>query len=86
MTALIARSVAIEELGSSMSFKQVLYAIGSSFGTAMSGAVVPANGAADQHATATGTNISLQIGAMLSLSVFLALVLNVLSTQFRSAT
>jgi predicted MFS family arabinose efflux permease len=43
MPALIARSVAAEELGSSVSFNQVLRTVGSSFGTAISAAVIAAH-------------------------------------------
>ena len=86
MPALIARSVATEELGSSVSFNQVLRTIGSSFGTAVSGAVIAAHTSADHHATATGINITFEIGAVLCLLVFLALVINGFATRFRSAT
>ena len=86
MPALIARSVATEELGSSVSFNQVLRTMGSSFGTAVSGAVIAAHTSADHHATATGINLTFEIGAVLCLVVFLALIVNGFATRFRSAT
>ncbi|WP_411731278.1 MFS transporter [Paeniglutamicibacter sp.] len=86
MPALIARSVATEELGSSVSFNQVLRTIGSSFGTAISGAVIAAHTSADHHATAAGIDLTFEIGAVLCLVVFLALIINGVATRFRSAT
>ncbi len=86
MPALIARSVASAELGSSVSFNQVLRTVGSSFGTAISGALIAAHTGADHHADATGINLAFEVGAMLCLAVFLGLVINGLVTRFRSAT
>ncbi|ASN38031.1 MFS transporter [Arthrobacter sp. 7749] len=76
MPALIARSVATQELGSSVSFNQVLRTIGSSFGTAISGAVIAAHTGSDHHATGTGINLSFEIGAVLCLVVFVSLLVN----------
>lgn len=73
MPALIARSVATEELGSSVSFNQVLRTVGSSFGTAVSGAIIAVNTGPDHHANATGINMIFEIGALLCLLVFAAL-------------
>lgn len=86
MPALIARSVASAELGSSVSFNQVLRTVGSSFGTAISGALIAAHTGADHHADATGINLAFEVGAMLCLAVFLGLIINGLITRFRSAT
>lgn len=86
MPALIARSVASEELGSSVSFNQVLRTVGSSFGTAISGALIAAHTGADHHADAAGINLAFEVGAMLCLAVFLGLIINGLGTRFRSAT
>ncbi|WP_268744232.1 MFS transporter [Paeniglutamicibacter gangotriensis] len=72
MSALIARSVATEELGSSASFNQVLRTVGSSFGTAIAGAVLAANMGPDMHSTDTGITLTLAIGAILCLVVFAA--------------
>ncbi|MCI0142630.1 MFS transporter [Arthrobacter bambusae] len=85
MPALIARSVAAAELGSSVSFNQVLRTVGSSFGTAVSGAVLAANMAPDLHATGGGISTTFAIGALLCTAVFVALLLhNLMSRRLRA--
>lgn len=74
MPALIARSVAAEELGSSVSFNQVLRTVGSSFGTAVSGAVLAAHMAPDGHSTGTGITMAFAVGAFICLAVLVALL------------
>ncbi|MFI6572315.1 MFS transporter [Nocardia fluminea] len=64
MPALIARSVADRELGSAVSFNQVLRTVGGSFGSAMSGAVLAAHLATSGYPTATGIGIALAVGAV----------------------
>lgn len=86
MPALIARSVATEELGSSVSFNQVLRTVGSSFGTAASGAVLAANIAPDLHPTGAGITTTLAIGAVLCAAVFVSLLFHTLITRSRTAT
>ncbi|MEV8182497.1 MFS transporter [Specibacter sp. NPDC078692] len=86
MPALIARSVAAEELGSSVSFNQVLRTVGSSFGTAVAGAVLAANMAPDLHPTHTGITATLAIGAILCLAVFVALLARNLIARSRPVT
>ncbi|MGY5319821.1 MFS transporter [Neomicrococcus lactis] len=81
MPGLIARSVAAEELGSSVSFNQVLRTVGSSFGTAVSGAVLAAHMAPDAHPTAEGINLTLAISAGLAAVVFIALLIHALITR-----
>lgn len=76
MPALIARSVAAAELGSSVSFNQVLRTVGSSFGTAVSGAVLAAHMAPDGHSTATGITTAFAVGALICLVVLVALGIN----------
>ncbi|MGO4186315.1 MFS transporter [Pseudarthrobacter sp. TAF60_1] len=83
MPALIARSVASEELGSSVSFNQVLRTVGSSFGTAVSGAVLAANMAPDLHPSGRGISATLEIGALLCAAVFVALLIHALITRAR---
>lgn len=85
MPALIARSVATDELGSSVSFNQVLRTIGSSFGTAISGAIIAANTAADHHASARGINLTFEIGAVLCLVVFASLLIHSIVKRSRPA-
>lgn len=86
MPALIARSVATAELGSSVSFNQVLRTVGSSLGTAVSAAVIAANTAPDLHPTDVGISMTFQIGAMICLAVCAALVAHAVVAKIRSAT
>lgn len=58
MPALIARSVADTELGSAVSFNQVLRTVGGSFGSAVSGAVLAAHLAPDLHPTEAGIKLA----------------------------
>jgi MFS family permease len=81
MPALIARSVAIAELGSSVSFNQVLRTVGSSFGTAIAGAVLAGNMAPTRHPTAIGISTVFAIGALLCAAVFGALFFHVMKTH-----
>lgn len=74
MPALIARSVASDELGSSVSFNQVLRTVGSSFGTALSGAILAAHTAPTGHATDTGITGAFALGAMICVVVMLTLL------------
>ncbi|MEW1808698.1 MFS transporter [Pseudarthrobacter sp. NPDC080039] len=82
MPALIARRVATAELGSSVSFNQVLRTVGSSFGTAVSGAVLAAYSAPDSHPTGAGITTTLGMGAVLCATVFVSLVIHSM-TRFR---
>lgn len=81
MPALIARSVAAEELGSSVSFNQVLRTVGSSFGTAIAGAVLASHMAPDLHPTGAGISTTLAIGAIICLAVFITLLIHKLATR-----
>ena len=76
MPALIARSVADTELGSAVSFNQVLRTVGGSFGSAVAGAVLAANLAPDLHPTESGISLALAIGAIGCAVVFAALLVN----------
>ncbi|MFC9838434.1 MFS transporter [Rhodococcus sp. NPDC127530] len=76
MPALIASNVAAAELGSAVSFNQVLRTVGGSFGSAISGAVLAAHLAPDLRPTSTAVNVTLGIGALGCAAVFVALVLN----------
>lgn len=81
MPALIARSVATAELGSSVSFNQVLRTVGSSFGTAVAGAVLAAHMSPDLHPDGAGISTTLGIGAVLCAVVFIALLLHTLTRR-----
>ncbi|MEZ2391787.1 MFS transporter [bacterium RCC_150] len=85
MPALIERSVAAEELGSSVSFNQVLRTMGSSVGAAAAGSVLAANTAPDLHATETGISTTLAIGALLCAALFVALLIRTLISRSRQA-
>lgn len=74
MPALIARSVAAQELGSSVSFNQVLRTVGSSFGTAVSAATFAAYSRDDHQPTAAGIDTTFEIGAVLCLLLSTALL------------
>jgi predicted MFS family arabinose efflux permease len=80
MPALVARSVATKELGSSVSFNQVLRTVGSSFGTAVAAAVLAANMAPDLHPTGKGISTTFAIGALLCAAVFISLLIHSLMT------
>lgn len=49
---------------------------GSSFGTAISGAVIATHAGSDHHATGTGINLSFEIGTALCLVVLVSLLVN----------
>jgi MFS family permease len=85
MPALITRSVATEELGSSVSFNQVLRTVGSSFGTAVSSAVLAANVAPDLHPTGTGIRTTFACGAVICAVVFAALLIHTFANRSRRA-
>lgn len=74
MPALIARSVADRELGSAVSFNQVLRTVGGSFGSAMSGAVLAAHVGTTGYPTGTGIAIGLAVGAVGCTAVLTALL------------
>jgi predicted MFS family arabinose efflux permease len=78
MPGLIARSIAAEELGSAVSFNQVLRTVGGSFGSAISGAVLAAHLSADAHPSDAGISISLAIGSVGCVLVFIALLIHYL--------
>jgi MFS family permease len=75
MPALIARSVAVQELGSSVSFNQVLRTIGSSFGTAISAAIIATHPGVNGTASPESINITFMIGAILCLALGATLII-----------
>ena len=74
MPALISRSVAVDELGSSVSFNQVLRTIGSSFGTAISAAIIAAYAGLGGSATVESIPMTFGVGAFLCLGLGVALL------------
>lgn len=83
MPALIARNVAAEGLGSSVSFNQVLRTIGSSLGTAASAALFAVTASPSGQTTDAGVSGAYGLGAMLCLGVFLALMAHAVITRIR---
>ncbi len=81
MPALIARTVAAEELGSAVSFNQVFRTAGGSLGAAISGAVLAANIGPDMHPTGAGISLALTIGSVGCTLVLIALVINYMSSR-----
>ncbi|MEU8895858.1 MFS transporter [Nocardia sp. NPDC048505] len=81
MPALIARSVADAELGSAVSFNQVLRTVGGSFGSAMSGAVLAAHPAATGYPSDSGIEIGLAVGAAGCSTVLAVLVITHVLTR-----
>lgn len=84
MPALIARSVAAEELGSSVSFNQVLRTVGSSFGTAFSGAILAAHTLPTGHASDVGITLAFALGALVCVGVMAALFLHAVTHRHRA--
>ncbi|MFC8304932.1 MFS transporter [Specibacter sp. NPDC057265] len=74
MPALIARSVAAQELGSSVSFNQVLRTVGSSFGTAVAAAIMASTATPDGRAGTAGITATFELAAVLCLAVCVALL------------
>ncbi len=85
MPALIARNVAAEGLGSSVSFNQVLRTIGSSLGTAATAAIFAVSAAPSGQATDGGISGAFGLGAVLCLGVFLALMVHAVVRRARTA-
>ncbi|WP_404291255.1 MFS transporter [Glutamicibacter arilaitensis] len=76
MPALIARSVAAEQLGSSVSFNQVLRTVGSSFGTAVSAAIIAMHASAGGATTGEGVNLTFAVSAFGCILLSLCLVIH----------
>lgn len=84
MPALIARNVAAEGLGSSVSFNQVLRTIGSSFGTAVSAAILAVTADPAGQTTDVGITGTFGLAALLCLTVCLALLAHAALRGFRA--
>ncbi|ROZ53019.1 MFS transporter [Rhodococcus sp. WS1] len=76
MPVLIARVVAAQQIGSAVSFNQVLRTVGGSFGSALSGAILAAHIAPDLRPTGPAINLSLALGAIGCFLVFTAIAIN----------
>lgn len=75
MPALIGRRVASAELGSAVSFNQVLRTVGGSLGSAITAAVIAANLAPDLYPTTAGVVWAMTAGAVICVAVFVTLFL-----------
>lgn len=85
MPGLIARSVASEELGSAVSFNQVLRTVGGSLGSAVSGAVLAAHMGPDGHPSAAGISLALALATVGCVAVLGGLVADRLRSARRPA-
>ncbi|MGO1543617.1 MAG: MFS transporter [Gulosibacter sp.] len=83
MPALIARSVASAELGASVSFNQVLRTVGSSFGTAITGAIMAAHPGVGEHTTDVGITTVFEVGAIICLTLFAILLVRTVVSRER---
>src|SRR5699024_10369818 len=83
MPALIARSVAVDQLGSAVSFNQVLRTVGGAIGAALSAAVLAAHPSGDSFSTDAGITGAFGVGVICCAAVMVALVLNALRGRQR---
>ncbi|WP_010542284.1 MFS transporter [Dietzia alimentaria] len=85
MPALIARSVAVDQLGSAVSFNQVLRTVGGAVGAALSGAVLAAHPSGSTYSTDAGITMAFGVGVVCCSAVMLALVVHSVLGQRRTA-
>lgn len=78
MPALIARRVVVEELGSAVSFNQVLRTVGGSFGAAGTAAVLAAHPSGGPYSTDAGISTSLVLGIACGVVVLVPLLVHAL--------
>lgn len=74
MPALIARSVAVDQLGSAVSFNQVLRTVGGAVGAAISAAVLAAHPSGTSYSTEEGITAAFFVGVICCAVVMLALL------------
>ncbi|WP_314036226.1 MFS transporter [Dietzia sp. CH92] len=85
MPALIARSVAVDQLGSAVSFNQVLRTVGGAVGAALSAAVLAAHPSGSTYSTDEGITMAFGVGVLCCVVVSLALVVHAVSGRRRRA-
>ncbi|PAY22548.1 MFS transporter [Dietzia natronolimnaea] len=73
MPALIARSVAVDQLGSAVSFNQVLRTVGGAVGAALSAAVLAAHPSESTYSTDEGITMAFGVGVLCCAAVMVAL-------------
>src|SRR5690606_29532811 len=85
MPALIARSVAVDQLGSAVSFNQVLRTVGGAVVASLSAAVLAAepseSALGSAYATEEGISMAFGVGGMCCTAVMVALVVHALATR-----
>lgn len=84
MPALIARSVAIDQLGSAVSFNQVLRTVGGAIGAALSGAVLAAHPSDSAYSTDAGITMAFGVGVACCVAVTAALLVHALTSRRRA--
>ncbi|MGN0100848.1 MAG: MFS transporter [Dietzia sp.] len=85
MPALIARSVAVDQLGSAVSFNQVLRTVGGAVGAALSAAVLAAHPSGSTYSTDEGITMAFGVGVLCCAVVSLALVVHAVTGRRRRA-
>lgn len=83
MPVLIARSVAVHQLGSAVSFNQVLRTVGGVIGAAVSAAVLAAHPSESTHSTDDGITTAFGLGVVFCSSVLAALVVHAVMSRRR---
>lgn len=81
MPALIARSVAVDQLGSAVSFNQVLRTVGGAVGAAISAAVLAAHPSDSTYSTDEGITMAFGVGVLCCAAVMVALIVNAVVTR-----
>lgn len=76
MPALIARSVAEHQLGSAVSFNQVLRTVGGAFGAALSAAVLAAHPSDSTYSTSEAITMAFGVGVVCCVALTLALLVH----------
>lgn len=84
MPALIAQHVIAVQLGSAVSFNQVLRTVGGAIGSAVSGAALASSLHPGGHPTENGIGLAFSIGFGCSATVLVALYINSVVTRYRS--
>ena len=84
MPALIARSVAVDQLGSAVSFNQVLRTVGGAVGAALSAAVLAAHPSGGPYSTDAGITGAFGVGVLCCAAVMLALIAHSVRTRRRA--
>jgi len=85
MPALIARSVAVDQLGSAVSFNQVLRTVGGAVGAAISAAVLASHPSTSTYSTEEGITMAFGVGVLCCAAVMVALMVHAVVGRPRRA-